>query len=238
MASRLTATASSPLVAPTVWRPYALALGLLAAAALALLVDVPVARFCMAVQTPGESGTHVPKAVKKLLSLSEVFGHASGVALVCLAWFAIDRWRRWSLPRVLACTYGAGILADLFKPLMGRFRPYEFDFQGGVVQTFIGFAPALQSGDWSQLFNRHIQSCPSGHSATAVGLAVVLASFYPHARWLFALLATLALAQRVEAGAHFFSDTLLGAALGALWAGLCLDRRFFGRLFERVENRV
>lgn len=238
MASRPAATtADSPLARPT-WRPYALAIGLLAAAAAALLVDVPVARFCLQVESTGQvDGIRVPGAVKKVLSLTEIFGHASGVALVCLAWFVLDRSRRWSLPRVLACTYGAGILADLIKPLIGRTRPNAFDFSGGVAETFVGWLPALQSGDWAELVNRKIQSCPSGHSATAVALAVVLGSFYPHARWLFALLAALALMQRVESGAHFVSDTLAGAALAACWAGLCLDRRFLGRFFDRIETR-
>lgn len=239
MASRLAErTFDLPGFQP-IWRPYALAIGLLFAAGAALLIDVPVAQFCQEVETTGQiEGIRVPRDLRKVLALCEIFGHASGVTLVCLAWFVLDRTRRWSLPRVLACTFGAGILADLLKPLIGRHRPNGFDFSGGgVADTFIGWIPALQSADWTQAINRQIQSCPSGHSAMAVSLAVVLGSFYPHARWLFALLASLALMQRVESGAHFVSDTLVGAALGCVWAGLCVDRRVLGRLFERIEKK-
>jgi membrane-associated phospholipid phosphatase len=153
-----------------------------------------------------------------------------------LSWFALDKSRRWSLARVLACSYGSGFLADCCKLLIGRTRPNAYDFESGA-ETFVGFIPFFQTWDVAQLTNRAIQSFPSGHSATAAGLAIVLGVFYPHARWLFALLATLALLQRVEAGAHFPSDTLAGAALGCLVAGVCLDPRLVGRVFDWIERR-
>ena len=156
---------------------------------------------------------------------------------MCLAWFVLDRQRRWSLPRLIACAYGAGLLADLVKVLVGRTRPNAGDLSSGVAQSFVGFVPALHASDWSHAINRDLQSFPSGHSAMAAGLAVALGSFYPHARWVFALFAGLVMFQRVESGAHFLSDTLAGAALGCLWAGLCLDPRVFGRPFDRLEDR-
>jgi membrane-associated phospholipid phosphatase len=45
-------------------------------------------------------------------------------------------------------------------------------------------------------------------------LAATLANHYPRGRWWFATLAALAMLQRIDVGAHFPSDTLLGAALG------------------------
>lgn len=219
------------------WRPYALALALLVAAAGAIVIDVPVARFCLGDPTAGSpAGVRVPKELKKLLALAEIFGYGSGAALVCLTWFVLDRSRRWSLPRVLAATFGAGLLADLVKLFVGRTRPGAFDLSAGVSETFVAWVPAWHASDWTQAIDRQVQSFPSAHSATAAGLAVVLASFYPHARWLFALLTGLVLLQRVDSGAHFVSDTLSGAALGCAWAGLCLDSRLLGRFFERIKG--
>lgn len=219
-------------------RPYLLAAGLLLASVLALAVDVPVARFCRAERLSGQrNGVRVPGDVKKLLTLSEAFGHGMGVGLICLAWFALDRSRRWSLARVLACAYGSGLLADVVKLLVARTRPNALvDLSGGVRETFVGWLPLLHVSELAQAFDRNIHSFPSGHSATAAGLAVVLGSFYPHARWLFALLAALVLLQRVESGAHFVSDVCAGAALGCLWAGLCIDHRMLGRWFDRLER--
>lgn len=237
MAARIaTTTVDLPRVEPR-WHAYALALVLSAAAVSALLVDMPVARICLAEPEASQpAAIKVPKELKKLLSLSEIFGYGSGAALVCLTWFVLDRSRRWSLPRVLTATFGAGLLADVVKLTVGRTRPNSFELSAGVAETFAGWVPSLRADDWMQTLDRQIQSFPSAHSATAAGLAVVLASFYPHARWLFALLAGLVMMQRVESGAHFVSDTLAGAALGCAWAGLCLDYRLLGRVFDHIEK--
>ena len=64
------------------------------------------------------------------------------------------------------------------------------------------------------------QSFPSGHTATAVGLAVALACAYPRGRWFFAGMALLAACQRVGDGHHFLSDTLAGASVAFLWCGV------------------
>ena len=50
--------------------------------------------------------------------------------------------------------------------LVARTRPYAFDFQGNVWTTFGRWLPAADMG----------QSLPSGHTATAVGLALALAA--------------------------------------------------------------
>lgn len=217
--------------------PYVWAVALFIAAGVALLVDLPVARLALpAEEAKQATGFAIPGELRKLLSLSEIFGHGLGVALVILCWFVLDNGRRWSLPRVLACTYGSGLAADFCKLLVGRTRPNGFDLSLGVTESFVGILPALK-GNAAGLFDRAVQSFPSGHSATAAGLAVILSSFYPRARWLFVFLAALALLQRVEARDHFLSDTLAGAGLGCLVAGICLDRRFFGRFFEALEDR-
>jgi membrane-associated phospholipid phosphatase len=60
----------------------------------------------------------------------------------------------------------------------------------------------------------HSASFPSGHAATAFAAATAVGLLHPRARApLFALAATVALS-RVYLGVHFWSDVLVGSALG------------------------
>jgi undecaprenyl-diphosphatase len=112
------------------------------------------------------------------------------------------------LPRAIAAILAAGCGANLVKLLISRSRPGSTDLAHlASWQTFSGWLPLGANGSgW--------QSFPSAHTATAVGLAWVLYSLYPHGRWLFAALAAAVAAQRVLGSAHFPSDVLAGAAVG------------------------
>ena len=106
----------------------------------------------------------------------------------------------------------SGMAANGAKMLLARTRPYAFDFHGNVWTTFGQWLPASGMG----------QSFPSGHAATAAGLALALAALYPNARRFFLLMAVLVACQRIECGAAFPSDVLCGAAIGCLTAACCL----------------
>ncbi len=99
--------------------------------------------------------------------------------------------------------------------LVARTRPLAFDFHHDVWATFGRWLPATSVA----------QSFPSGHTATAAGLALGLAAMYPKGRWLFLLLAVLVGCQRIECGAHFLSDVLCGAAASCLVVACCLRLR-------------
>ncbi len=107
------------------------------------------------------------------------------------------------------------MLANVIKLLVLRSRPRASNLIDGTVgDTFGGwFQRDLNSGS---------QSFPSGHTATAVGLAVVLAAWYPRGRWLFATVATLVGIHRIQHLAHFPSDVFVGAAAGWFVAACCL----------------
>ena len=212
-------------------RTYLLAAGLALAALLAFAVDLPLARFA--------ATRSLPRELSKLFALSEVFSHGSGVLLVVITVAVLDRLSWPKLPRLLTTAYGAGILANIVKVMVARTRPNatDLDLQGSVLDTFHGWLPALWSADGTAAWNRSFQSFPSGHTATAVGLAIGLTWMYPRGRWLFLVLACLAACQRMDSGAHYLSDTLAAAALACLWAGLCVDRRAIGRLFDKRESR-
>ncbi|NLG83245.1 MAG: phosphatase PAP2 family protein [Firmicutes bacterium] len=114
--------------------------------------------------------------------------------LVTVAIWAWER-RRLKVPaqtaRALFWTcLSSGILAQIIKHLVRRPRP--------LTHTPTSF--------------------PSGHTATAFAMAVVLTWRWPRLGWLFWLLATLVGISRIVLGQHYPLDTLAGALLGTLTA--------------------
>ena len=198
---------------------------------LALLIDLPVRD-----AVRGAGGLDIPGDLRRAVTLSEVFAHGFGV-LACIAVaVTLDR-RGWRVgPRLLIGAFGAGLLADLGKLQVARVRP---KFASGDVtaaaDTFLAFFPWRAPDELGVALNNQVRSFPSGHTATAVGLAIVLTSLYPRGRWLFALFAVLAGMQRIESGMHYLSDTLAAAAIGFLvGAGVCGRTRLSGWL-HRIE---
>jgi membrane-associated phospholipid phosphatase len=213
-------------------RLLALAAILLTASALALAVDCQVSHFCLADREASKlHQNRIPGGIAQLVRFSEPFGHGFGVVAIALLIYQLDPPRRWAVPRLLTMALGAGLAADIGKLLIVRTRPREFDFaSGNVWATFVRWLPlrAGPSGD---------QSFPSAHTATAFALAVGLAWLYPRGRWLFATMAFLVACQRVEAGAHYVSDVLFGAALGLVVAAGCLAFKPLAARFDHWEQQ-
>lgn len=177
-----------------------------------LTIDSEVSAFCLRKDLPGD--------VEKGLNLAEVFAHGVGVFFICVTFAALDSRRR-LLPRLICLPAASGIAANLMKICIERGRPYSFtaDTLPKASATF-GAVPG-------SLGVHAIQSFPSGHTATAVGLAIALSRLYPKASWLFAVYAFLAASQRIAVGAHFVSDTLAGAAVAFLFSAFLVDRLFW-----------
>jgi len=205
-------------------RPYCRELLLpavfLLAAAAALLVDLPVTATLQQLKhDPVKSDTaRACVACLDCLDTFEPFGHGLGVVLIVVILHQLDPCRRWAIPRVLACALAAGGAADLLKMTVMRCRPYDLPLPlpGSVWKTFGHWWPLLSGGS-------DLQSFPSAHTATAVGLAAALIWLYPQGRLLFTLLAVLVGCQRIASGAHYPSDVLVGAAIGCLVAALLLS---------------
>lgn len=208
------ASLTSQLAWPTLW-------GLLGVAAMS--VDVPWARLI--------KGGYLPDEIKEVCRLAEVFGHGVGAAAILLAVWVLAPQRRPALPRVISATYLGGITANLLKLMVSRYRPFRANMQSSVFDTFQQWFPLLSAGSGGQSF-------PSGHSATAAGLAVGLTWMFPRGKWFFYGCAALAAMQRMASGYHFLSDTLWGAALGCLCAKACLPDGWFSSFFDRVERRL
>ena len=116
-------------------------------------------------------------------------------------------------------TFLPGIIARAVKFLVTRERPLTFESRAAASESFLGFPGT--PGVWE------LQSFPSGHTATAVGLAFALSSLYPQGRYLFACLALLAAAQRVLFEAHYLSDTLAAAGIACFVTAALRDRLFW-----------
>jgi membrane-associated phospholipid phosphatase len=179
----------------------------LLAAASVFTLDVPLARYDIS-QVPGD--------LRRLVQLSEVFGHGAGIGLILLTIWVLDQDRRLFVSRVAFLTFLPGILARTCKLLVTRYRPMVFDLDGAASASFQGIPGSPASWD--------LQSFPSGHTTTAVAFALALSCLYPRGRYLFAVFAVLAAAQRVLFDAHFLSDTLAGAGIACFVAALLRDR--------------
>lgn len=169
-------------------------------------VDIELSKWFLAEQAP--------RFVHKLSSVAEPFGNGIGVIFICVAMFQLDKARRRDLVPVLLASLGAGMLANLIKITVVRVRPVAYTFDGSVWDTFW---PWLDSPTFSSAY----QSFPSGHTTTAVGLALTLGFIYPRVRGLFYTLAFLVGVHRVCVGAHYLSDVFAGATVGYLVGILC-----------------
>lgn len=197
-----------------------------------LAIEVPFARLVLEGGLPGD--------LYRLVNFAEVFAHGLGVAMICLVIFVLDPLNRRSLFRIAFCAYGAGLLANVLKLVVARQRPHAF-FQGtesatrGVWDTFLGVLPHA-SNQFADAGSHTIQSFPSAHTATAVAFAFALAWRYPRGKWLFAALAILAAFQRIAVGAHYLSDTLVGAAVGAAFVAIRFDRRLVKKCIRLLRR--
>lgn len=198
------------------WRRWLPPLGCLLLAIVALPIDIPCSWFF--------ATARIPPAVGETIRNFETFGHAAGVILIAVGVLVLDHTARLSVGWLLLGSLGAGGLADVFKLVISRTRPRQYQvFPTTVWETFGEWWPLKHSSD--------IQSIPSAHTATAVGLALMLSALYPRGRWYFIGLAALVGLQRVQILAHYPSDVFTGAALG--W--LCGD--FVTRLGRWYQAR-
>src|SRR3954467_14040108 len=75
---------------------------------------------------------NLPRELDELLSLGEVFGHGIGALFVGWLIYALAPRFRWAIPRVLAVALSAGLLADVIKLFVARWRPMYF-FETGMA---------------------------------------------------------------------------------------------------------
>ncbi|ODR98224.1 hypothetical protein AUC69_09985 [Methyloceanibacter superfactus] len=119
---------------------------------------------------------------------------------------------------------GAGLIANLLKSILGRARPKLFETVSQFEFQLFAFDP-----DYA--------STPSGHATTIFAFAAVIAILWPRGRVMLYTAAAWIAASRVLIGAHYFTDVVLGAALGTAFPYWVRDRFAARRwLFERTAE--
>ena len=189
-----------------------MAVGALVAFAVGLVCqawDLEISQFVQRMKIPGD--------LRKAIGLSESFAHSSGGIVIFATLLWIDIKNRPKLWQAAFFTLICGVASNAAKMMIPRYRPHSLD------QSEIEIASSWQTwgvpwtGSW---FEEQFRSFPSGHSATAVALAIGLTQVYPRGKWIFATLAAAACFQRLESRAHFLSDIMGGAVISlviSLW---------------------
>jgi membrane-associated phospholipid phosphatase len=186
---------------------------------LALAIDVPLSQAMFS-----EKSLHW---LHGFLESIEPFGQPPAVVAVSLGVVMCGGVRRGAGFRIAAGALLSGLAVLLLKLCVARIRPRHFNFEGTVLDTFSGILPG-SSGS-------HLQSWPSGHTATAVGFCLALSAVFPKGRWLFRVLAVLVALQRIESGAHYLSDTLFAASVAYIVHLAVFGAGPLGRWFDGVE---
>jgi hypothetical protein len=137
------------------------------------------------------------------------YGQFACVAIVALCIWQLDVPRRRTVAVLFVAVVATSAAAAAGKRLAGRVRP-GFERAG----QFLGPAAAADGAGH--------QSFPSGHTASAVAMTVVLAAVYPRVRGLLWALAAACGLLRWVRDAHWLSDVLAGAAVGYAIAELTL----------------
>jgi len=181
----------------------------------------------------------MPGDLKRFVTLSEIFAHGFGIAIVGAGVWVLSSAHRKLIPRIVMCAIWPALGVHLVKLMIARHRPIKYfdelsqaHFPSSIGDTFLGFMP-------SQQFNTIYiqQSFPSAHAATAWGLAIGMSWAFPKGRWLFFLIAILASIQRVTSFAHWSSDVFFGIGIAFLMAGALTHNWGLGWVLHRFEAR-
>jgi len=124
------------------------------------------------------------------------------------AWQLGDARAAWQATRTQALQAGTmlaalaviGVLVNILKHALGRYRPAKFFATG---EHEFSFFVIFQKSD----------SFPSGHAATICGAMLCLGWIWPRGRWLFVPLAVVVSLSRLIVHKHFLGDVIAGAAL-------------------------
>jgi membrane-associated phospholipid phosphatase len=183
-----------------------------------LSVDIPVAvcfhRF--------ENGD-----LYEIFSIITLFGDSLGYLVGGLLLFALFRtakpyWAQVGL-FLFSTVAASGLVADLIKFIAGRSRPKIL-----FSEYFSGFAFFRWEHDWT--------SFPSGHSATAFSVAMLVALLFPRWRRIALIAGGMVAFSRIFLVEHFVSDVIAGSFIGII-STLFLYERFFESKLERCASK-
>ena len=145
-----------------------------------------------------------------LSQIGDRLGNGGTLALILIVLWVLgrivgNRLFRQAAGRAFLGLVLSGLMTQIIKHLIGRPRPRLW------VEGVSHFGPTMASG---------LDSFPSGHTATAVAVALILGYHFPKASPIFMGLAAFIAVARLIGGSHFPTDILGGVALGLIcgWA--------------------
>jgi len=171
-------------------------------------------------------GLDLPGDLAKAINLSEAFAHGFGALVILATVWIVAVERRAAVWLAFCMTASSGLAANGLKSCFVRVRPHASSSLM-VIDHFNSSDEGSPSADGKErvtadFWDARQRSFPSGHAATAWGLAIGLSFIFPRGWWLFAMLAVTASLQRLVSGAHYPSDVLAGAAIAFLSSSLTL----------------
>jgi membrane-associated phospholipid phosphatase len=153
--------------------------------------------------------------IREVAKAWQDLGATWGIVLFLLAGvFCLRSDRGRTLAYFVTSVSMASLAVQTLKRIIGRVRP-SVDHD---TTSFLGPSELFHHG-----FKGYYDSMPSGHTAAAFAMAVVLAYRWPRLKWLWYGLALGVGVSRLLVDAHFPSDVILGACLGTL-VGLLTTR--------------
>jgi membrane-associated phospholipid phosphatase len=164
------------------------------------------------------------KRTEQLWRLFRDLGEPWTTILLLVIFAVYERRRLRALAVILAATLSTGALSALIRIIAGRLRPtgaFPDGARNEGANHWVFCRGFWQTSDLS---------FPSGHATLAFATAAALAYLSPRGRWLFYALAVGCALARVVMQAHFYSDVLVGALLGAFFGHL--SARWVGSALE------
>ena len=178
----------------------------LALLAVAFALDRAVAQWVHDT-VPVDKKNHLTRNILEFVKLPGWFYTTLCIA-VLLIWLHRRHWAA-GLSLILS-GMGVGVLYSLIKWVAGRHRPVR-GIDPWAFHPFVGGV----SGLW-----REPNLCfPSGHASLAFASAACLSLLIPRWAWAFFVIAGMTAAERVLENAHYLSDVVMGAGLGAAIGG-------------------